>query len=106
MFEFSSIEQYHVQLQKGYVTCVQAVEHYLERIRSTSHLNAFIEVFEEEALQLAGELDQQRASGKPIGQLHGVIIGLKDVICYKGHKVSASSKRSLILAQPISSAAA
>ena len=25
-------------------------------------------------------------------QLHGVIVALKDVICYRGHKVSASSK--------------
>lgn len=92
MFEFSSIEQYHAQLQKGDVTCVQAVEHFLQRIRSTSHLNAFVEVYEEEALAVAAELDQQRTSGKDTGRLHGVVIGLKDVICFKGHKVSASSK--------------
>ena len=26
------------------------------------------------------------------GKLHGVVVALKDVICYKGHKVSASSR--------------
>ena len=29
--------------------------------------------------------------GRPTGKLHGVIVGIKDVICYKGHKVTAAS---------------
>ena len=91
MFEFTSIEQYHAQLQKGNVTCLQTVEHYLKRIDDTKHLNAFIEVYTDEAVAKAKALDEKRKSGKPVGKLHGVIIGLKDVICYKDHKVSASS---------------
>ncbi len=91
MFEFSSIEQYHAQLLKGNTTCLQAVEHYLHRIDATKHLNAFIEVYANEAIQQAKELDAKRKSGKQAGKLHGVVIGLKDVICYKGHKVSAAS---------------
>ena len=91
MFEFSSIEQYHAQLLKGNTTCLQAVEHYLHRIDATKHLNAFIEVYANEAIQQAKELDAKRKSGKQPGKLHGVVIGLKDVICYKGHKVSAAS---------------
>lgn len=91
MFDFSSIEQYHAQLQKGKTTCLQAVEHYLKRIQATAHLNAFIEVYAEEAIQKAKKLDEKRKAGKVFGKLHGVIIGLKDVICFKDHKVSASS---------------
>lgn len=91
MFLFSSIEQYHAQLQEGNVTCLQAVEHYLQQIYATKHLNAFIEIYAEEALQKAAELDEKRKEGHLIGKLHGVVIGLKDVICYKDHKVSASS---------------
>jgi len=91
LFEFSSIEQYHVQLLKGNTTCLQAVEHYLQRIESTKHLNAFIEVYADEAIQQAKELDTKRKSGKQPGKLHGVVIGLKDVICYKDHKISAAS---------------
>jgi aspartyl-tRNA(Asn)/glutamyl-tRNA(Gln) amidotransferase subunit A len=91
LFEFSSIEQYHAQLQEGKTSCVQAVEYYLERIRSLSHLNAFIEVYADEALDRARELDQKRNTGIPTAPLHGVIIALKDVICYKDHRVSASS---------------
>lgn len=91
MFEFSSIEQYHAQLQEGTTTCLQAVEFYLQRNPENAHLNAFIEVYAEEALQKAKELDAKRKSGKPIGKLHGVVIGIKDVICYKNHRISASS---------------
>ncbi len=91
MFEFSSIRQYHASLQEGKTTCLQAVEHYLQRIAATRHLNAFIEVYADEALQKAKELDEKRKTGQATGKLHGIVIGLKDVICYKDHKVSASS---------------
>ncbi len=91
MFQYSSIEQYHAQLKEGSVTCVQAVKYFLDRINATKHLNAFIEVYAEEALQQAALLDSERTAGKPGGKLHGVIIGLKDVICYKNHCISAAS---------------
>lgn len=91
MFEYTSIEQYHAQLMEGEVSCLQAVDYYLQQIESTRHLNAFIEVYKEEARAEAARLDAQRKAGNPIGKLHGVIIGLKDVICYKGHSISAAS---------------
>ncbi|MFZ1329312.1 MAG: Asp-tRNA(Asn)/Glu-tRNA(Gln) amidotransferase subunit GatA [Chitinophagaceae bacterium] len=91
MFEFSSIEQYHAQLQEGNATCLLAVNHYLQRIHATKHLNAFIEVYSEEATEKARQLDEKRRAGNRLGKLHVVIIGLKDVICYKDHKISASS---------------
>lgn len=91
MFDYSSIEQYHAQLQEGKVTCLQVVEYYLGRIRSTAHLNAFIEVYAGEAIAKAKQLDELRAAGKPTGKLHGVVTGLKDVIAYKDHQLTASS---------------
>lgn len=91
MFDFSSIVQYHAQLQEGNITCLQAVEYYLQHIQAAAHLNAFIEVYADEALQKAKELDEKRKTGNSPGKLHGVVIGLKDVICHKDHKVSASS---------------
>ena len=73
------------------MTCLQVVQYYLKQIHSTRHLNAFIEVYADEALQRAKLLDEKRLAGQTIGKLHGVVIGIKDVICYKDHKVSASS---------------
>ena len=90
MFSFTSIEQYHAQLKGKSSTCLQAVQHYLHAIESKHDLNSFLEVFAEEALTRASELDA--LSFEQWGKLHGVIIGIKDLICYKDHKVSASSK--------------
>jgi aspartyl-tRNA(Asn)/glutamyl-tRNA(Gln) amidotransferase subunit A len=92
LFEFFSIEQYHAQLREGTVTCRQAVEHFLHKINSARHLNAFIDVYGDEALRKADELDRRRIAGNEIGSLHGVIIALKDIIAYKGHRLTAASK--------------
>jgi len=91
LLEFSSIEHYHAQLQQEDITCELAVQHYLRKIRDRNHLNAFIEIFETEALEKSRELDKKRISGEPLKKLHGVIIAIKDVICYKDHQVSAAS---------------
>ena len=92
MFAFSSIEDYHAQLKEGKTTCSAAVQHFLERIRSTKHLNAFIEVYEEEALATAVSLDEQLGKTGTLLPLHGVVIGIKDVLCYKDHTLTAASK--------------
>jgi len=55
-------------------------------------LNAFIEVYAEEALLRAADLDKKRNAGAPIGLLHGVVIALKDIIAYKDHRLTAASK--------------
>jgi aspartyl-tRNA(Asn)/glutamyl-tRNA(Gln) amidotransferase subunit A len=77
-------------LRAGSITCIQLVEQYLGRIEEKKHLNAFLEVFRESALLKAKEVDQKIRDGKA-GKLAGMVIGLKDNICYKGHHVSASS---------------
>lgn len=92
MFTYQSITQYHADLLSGATTCVAAVQHYLHNIDQKRHLNAYLQVYDQEALQLAARLDAQRAAGKPMGKLHGVVIALKDVICYKDHPVSAASR--------------
>jgi aspartyl-tRNA(Asn)/glutamyl-tRNA(Gln) amidotransferase subunit A len=37
-------------------------------------------------LQKAAMLDAKRKSGTALGKLHGVVIAIKDVICYEGMK--------------------
>jgi aspartyl-tRNA(Asn)/glutamyl-tRNA(Gln) amidotransferase subunit A len=91
LFTFHSIQSYHAALQSGAASCEEAVEFYLGKIEKLRHLNAFIKVYAEEALGRASALDDKRKAGKPTGKLHGVVIGLKDVICFKDHPVSASS---------------
>ncbi len=78
------------ELEKGLTTCVDVVNHFLHRIEEKKHLNAFIEVYKDSALAKAKEVDEKIRS-KTAGRLAGMVIGLKDNICYKDHKVSASS---------------
>mgnify|MGYP000010452973 FL=1 len=92
MFCYTDIKTYHGQLMTGATTCAQAVQFYLDQINNQQDLNAYLEIFAEEALAKANELDAARLDGKPMGPLHGVVVGIKDVISYKGHALSAASK--------------
>ena len=67
------------------------VEEGLKRIEEGQHLNAFIEVWADEARERARAVQQKVKSGTA-GRLAGVTLALKDNLCYRGHKVSASSR--------------
>jgi len=92
LFSFQNISFYQQQLSEGKTSCLEAVQFYLDKIKENERLNAFVEVYTEESLSRAKFLDEKRKSGKSIGKLHGVVIALKDVICYKDHKITAASK--------------
>jgi aspartyl-tRNA(Asn)/glutamyl-tRNA(Gln) amidotransferase subunit A len=92
MFTFTDIAHYHQQLQQGTTTCVQAVMHYLQQVEKQQHLNAIVQLYSNEALQRAADLDAQRGNSTPMEKLHGVVIAIKDVICYQGHTVTAASR--------------
>jgi aspartyl-tRNA(Asn)/glutamyl-tRNA(Gln) amidotransferase subunit A len=70
---------------------LNVVESYLDRIKTHTDLNAFLEVFEDSAKEQALLIDEKIKKGQA-GRLAGMVVGLKDNLCYKGHKVSASSK--------------
>jgi aspartyl-tRNA(Asn)/glutamyl-tRNA(Gln) amidotransferase subunit A len=70
---------------------VDIVNGYLSEINKQRELNAFLEVFEKDALEQAQIIDDKIKAGSA-GKLAGMVIGLKDNICYAGHHVSASSK--------------
>lgn len=88
---YSSFTQTQQSISNGAVSCVQIVEHYLERIEEKKHLNAFLEVYSQESLDRAKSIDEKIANGTA-GKLAGMVIGIKDNICYEGHKVSGASK--------------
>jgi len=88
---YSSLTEIKSELQSGEITVEKLVKGYLGKITLNAHLNAFNEVFEEEALICAQKVDQRIQKGIA-GKLAGMVIAIKDNICYKGHKVNASSK--------------
>ena len=88
---YANFSEFQDQLLSGNTSCIKTVEYYLKTIESKKHLNAFLETFDETALQKAKEVDKKIAHGNA-GRLAGFVIGIKDNICYKGHKVSSSSQ--------------
>jgi len=85
-----SLADIQEQVIKREISLVQICQEYINRIKSSSS-NAFIEVFEEEALIKAEEI-QKKIIRNNFGLLAGVFLGLKDNICYENHKLTASSK--------------
>ena len=70
---------------------VEITKTYLQNIAENQHLNAFIEVYSDEVLEQARLIDEKLANCSA-GKLAGMVVGIKDNLCYKNHKVSASSK--------------
>jgi aspartyl-tRNA(Asn)/glutamyl-tRNA(Gln) amidotransferase subunit A len=88
---YLSLAETRCAIADGTTTMEAVTRHYLKTIQEKSELNAFLEVFEEDALQQSIAIDQKWKVGN-VGKLAGMVIGLKDNLCYKGHHVSASSK--------------
>jgi len=88
---YNSLTQIQADLKSGKISLPKLVEDYINVIKQKSHLNAFLEVYEDDALTQAILIEEKLNLGKA-GKLAGMVIGLKDNIVYKGHKISASSK--------------
>ena len=91
MKPFVSLTQIKQKIDIGELSCRKLVDHYLTNIKNKSHLNVFLEVFDQEALKRADEIDQKIKSGKA-GKLAGMVVGIKDVLCYQDHSLRCSSK--------------
>ena len=79
-------------LLKGGVSAEELTRDYLNRISHYgTKLNAFMTVFYDSALQAAKDADQKRLSGAPLGALHGIPFGLKDIIEVEGQTTTWGS---------------
>lgn len=93
MPKYTNLAQVQAALRSGDETCESLVQYYLDQITKQADLNIYVEVFADEALAKARSLDERlRTEPAKLGRLFGMIISLKDVLCYEGHGVTASSK--------------
>src|SRR6186997_1341069 len=77
----------------GRVSAVEICRQALDRIaRLNTSLNAFNLVTDERALDRAAAIDRLRASGSALGPLAGVPIAVKDNLCVRGMRTTASSR--------------
>jgi aspartyl-tRNA(Asn)/glutamyl-tRNA(Gln) amidotransferase subunit A len=77
----------------GEVSAVETCRSHLDRIDAANpRLNAFLTVARDRALARAAAVDRRRAAGDPLGPLAGVPIAVKDNLCVRGVRTTASSK--------------
>ena len=67
-------------VRDGRVTARRVVEDSLARIEADASLHVWAHLNAESALTQADECDRLRQHGRPLGRLHGVPVGLKDII--------------------------
>lgn len=87
----SNLAQMQADLKAGKTTMMEVVNAFLERIEAKSDLNIFLEVFSKDARERATVIDQKMKHGTA-GKLAGLVISIKDNMCFNGHAVSAASK--------------
>lgn len=85
-------KELRINLLKGTLSCVDLVKTYLSQIDAhNEHLNVFLEVYADEAINSALLIDQKIKEGKA-GKLAGMVVGLKDLLCYQDHLSQAGSQ--------------
>jgi aspartyl-tRNA(Asn)/glutamyl-tRNA(Gln) amidotransferase subunit A len=88
-----TLKQASESLRARKISSAELTRACLDRIQTFNpKLDAWITVMREQALAQAKALDQELASGRPRGPLHGIPIGLKDNIDAAGVRTTAGSK--------------
>ena len=88
-----TIDQILTAITSGQKTAEQITHEFLDVIAEKNPtINAFVEVFEKDALAQAQAVDAKKARGEKLGPLAGVPVAIKDNILYKGHKATCCSK--------------
>lgn len=92
MKAFQSFSEIKSEISAGKLTVSTLTKYYLDNIKSKNgRLNAFLSVYEQEALVQADAVDAKIADGSA-GKLAGMIIGIKDVFAYEGHRLQCASQ--------------
>ena len=80
-------------IREGQASSVDVIKEHLQRIRQRNgELNAFVRVFEDEALAVAAERDMEARAGKFRGPLHGVPVSIKEQFWIKGKPSTINAK--------------
>lgn len=87
---YNGYSNFRARIDNAEINLSDVVGYYLKRAAEFNHLNCFLELFSESAHQQAVNI-QQKINHGTAGRLAGMVIALKDNICYKNHKVSAAS---------------
>jgi aspartyl-tRNA(Asn)/glutamyl-tRNA(Gln) amidotransferase subunit A len=100
--KYTSLKEIQDLIAKKTLSLNDLLAYYFIQIEQKKHLNAFNEVFFYTA-RIQAALVQKKIENGTAGKLAGMVIGIKDNICYLDHKVTASSKMLENFISPYSS---
>lgn len=84
-FIFKSATELAALIRNRQATATEIVQEHINYIKNTNYrTNAFVWLFEREALEAARRADEQVARGEPLGLLHGVPVSIKEEFWVQG----------------------
>jgi len=88
-----TIHELHNLLAKKEVSSREASEALYKRIKAVDKkIGAYLLLTEEEAFRQADQVDHKVAKGEKIGDLTGIPMGLKDILCTEGIRTTCGSR--------------
>jgi aspartyl-tRNA(Asn)/glutamyl-tRNA(Gln) amidotransferase subunit A len=89
---YRTIKDIQSAIVSGHLTVTEMVQYFISNAETTQDLNQYIELYKDEAISKAKDLDEKIKSNQPIGKLFGMVLSHKDIVSYKDHTLTASSK--------------
>lgn len=78
---------------EGEISAVEIAEYFLNRIaKHDPKLQAFLSVFESQAMLKAESLDRKRAHNKPLGKMAAIPVAIKDNMHIEGEITTCASR--------------
>ena len=84
-WQWLSLSQACQRLKSGQASALQLTQEMLDRAQALERdTRCYVRLLADDALAAARALDQRQADGEPLGLLHGVPIGIKDLLYTEG----------------------
>ena len=92
LYEYT-VSELAEKLEKGEITSEEIVKSYFSRIKEKDEkVKAYVTTLENDAIEKARKIDEDRKSGKKLPKYAGIPIAIKDNMCIAGIKTTCSSK--------------